>query len=278
MKTTIIAIDVSNFAHKEYFGSGGNVASSIVRKARGALAKTPNSHVYLAYDCEGPTFRHNIFEGYKAGREKTDDTRRIKEAIQESKMLAHSAGLHTIQHEGYEADDVLASLARQGRVREENVMLVSADKDLYTLLQYNGVRLFKFISAIGTCPDQGTLVKFVDEVTEDDVYNKYNVEAFQWTDYRCMTGDSSDKIKGLAGYGPKKAAMILDAFDSLKDMFGNWEEHREGFKEKEAQKFDQFRRDLPLLKKLFHMVDTLDVIRHSKGNNTDEFPRLYNAS
>lgn len=274
---TIIAIDVSNFAYKEYFGSGGNVAQSIVKKARGALCKIPDSHVYLAYDCEGKTFRHAIFEGYKAGRDDDEHKRRIMQAIQESKILAHNAGLHVIQIEQYEADDILASLARQGRVRGESVMLVSEDKDLYTLLQYDGVKLFKFISAMGHDPDFGTLVKFVNEVTEEDVFNKYGVEPFQWMDYRCMTGDSSDKIKGLNGYGPKRAAMILDTFDSLQDMFDNWEEHREGFKDKDAKKFDDFRQELPKLRRLFHMVDSLDVIRHgtTTQGTADEFPDVF---
>ena len=83
-------------------------------------------------------------------------------------------------------------------------------------------------------------------------------------DYRCMTGDSSDNIKGLVGYGPKKSQMILEAFESLDAMFGDWEVNALGFKDAERLKFEQFKNDLPMLRKLFRMVDSLDVLRHDK--------------
>lgn len=260
---TIIAIDVSNFAYKEYFGGSGDVASRIVAKALAIQKKTPEGYVYLAYDCEGKTFRHELYPGYKAGRVDDDHKKAVGDAIRQTKQYAHNAGLQALEFAGYEADDVIASLARQCRVRGERVVVASADKDMYSLLQFDGVTVYKFISVIGVDREAGgLLVKLVDQVTADDVRSRYVVEPFQWTDFRCMTGDPSDNIAGLEGYGPKKAAMILQAYDSLQIMYADWSTNRQYFADKDAEKFDGFRQSLPLLQQLFTMNDSLDVIRH----------------
>jgi len=77
-----------------------------------------------------------------------------------------------------------------------------------------------------------------------------------------MTGDTSDNIAGLAGYGPVKARLILDTFESLDQMFADWETNKLGFSDIERFKFEKFRDDLPRLRELFRMVDNLDVLRH----------------
>jgi len=258
--TTVIAIDISNFAYKQYH-AGGNVATAIVQKARGAMTHFRDSVAYLCYDSK-PTFRHKLFPEYKGKRKPSEDKVKIEMAIEESKPIAVAAGVHVVEHEGYEADDVMASIARQCRLRNENVMLVSADKDMYPLLMYDGIQLFRFIGSQGWDSMLGMKIRFIDEVLESAIYKKYKVECWQWLDYRCMTGDASDNIAGLAGYGPVKSRLILDTFESLDQMFGDWETNKLGFSDQERIKFEIFRNELPRLRELFRMVDTLDVLRH----------------
>jgi len=257
---TAIAIDASNFAYKQFY-AGGNVATAIVQKARGAKTHFRDGQAYLCYDSK-PTFRHKLFPEYKGNRKPSDDKAMIESALEESKPIAAAAGINVIEHDGYEADDIMASIARQCRLRNEDVMLVSADKDMYPLLMYDGIRLFNFIASRGWDSMLGMKVEFVDEVLEAKIVEKYRVECWQWIDYRCMTGDSSDNIAGLKGYGPVKARLILDTFESLDAMFEDWETNKTGFADKERIKFEVFRNELPRLRELFRMVDSLDVLRH----------------
>lgn len=264
-RNKVVCIDASHLAYREYFGSGGdaNVARRIVSKAAAMSRRDERVHTYLAFDSEEPSFRKAIYPEYKAGRSKNaDDKRRIEEALVEARMLAYQAGVHVAYRSGYEADDLIASITRQSRIRGEIVGIISSDKDFFSLLMYEDVFLYDTITSIGHDPHVGTLVKVGKQTNGEDVWRRYGVEPFQWCDFRCMTGDKSDNIKGVAGYGPVKARQVLDIYETLDQMFDDWDLARRGFSEADAVKFDAFRKELPVLRQLFRMVDSLDVLEH----------------
>ena len=260
---TVIGVDASNFACKQYYGDREHDAGQcMLAKFNGARMLFPDAVIYLAFDTKPPTFRHELYPEYKGNRRwNPDDRKKIHDALDYVKFHSRNAGLIVVEAPGHEADDVLASLARQCRMRRETVHLVSEDRDFYTLLMYDGIRLWKFIESKGI-RGYGLEVILTGETTESDIVKKFDVECWQWIDFRCMCGDSSDNIKGLNGYGPKRSRLILQSFDSLDKMYSNWDEFRAWFSDEDANKLDQFRKELPTLRRLFRMVDNLDVIRH----------------
>ena len=254
----IYAIDVSAMAYRE-FGGGRNIETAIVTKAL-SLSRRPDAVVYLAFDSR-PTFRDAMFPEYK-NRPMTEARQTVRNAIQVAEMMSRQNGLRVAKADGYEADDVLASIARGGRVRNEPVSIISGDRDLIPLLQFRGVQLFSKISSIGYDDTVGRLVQLEGEQTAADVAERYGVSVGQWVDFRCLVGDAGDNIKGVPGVGEKTAAGILQVFESLDNMFADWSTHREWASDSLAPKLDALKERLPFVRKLFRLADDLNVLNH----------------
>ncbi|TGD75237.1 flap endonuclease [Mangrovimicrobium sediminis] len=172
-----------------------------------ALAQThPDLHVAAAFDESlGSCFRNEIFPGYKASRELPDEALAFQ--LQACRELTERAGVPCFGGPRYEADDYLASLARLAREQGLPVTVLTRDKDLGQLLQHAEDRWWDFAA-------QRSLDAAGFEA-------QFGVAPRQFADYLALVGDAVDDIPGVPGIGPKTAAALLQAYDSLEGIADN---------------------------------------------------------
>ena len=155
----------------------------------------------VCFDAPGPTFRYKLFERYKATRKPIDED--LKSQLALSCEMASAMGFSCAQLPGWEADDLIATLARRGRERGADVVIVSGDKDALQLID-DHVRVLN--EAKGTMLDDAAVVA------------KFGVHPAQVGDYLALTGDSSDNVPGVPGIGPVGAVKLLSRFGSLEAL------------------------------------------------------------
>ncbi len=167
------------------------------------LDKEKVENVIISFDLKAPTFRHKITETYKANRPQAPDE--LISQIEPVKEYFRKLKIPEVSIPGFEADDVLATLAENLKQKHE-VVIVTSDKDFCQLVDER-VTLFDPFSE-----------KTIDEKR---VKEKYGVTAEQFSDYLALVGDQSDNIPGVKGIGPKGASQLLNRFPRLDDIFDN---------------------------------------------------------
>ncbi|WP_407540606.1 DNA polymerase I [Deinococcus radiomollis] len=165
------------------------------------LARQKSNQVIVVFDPPVRTFRHEQFEGYKAGRAEMPTD--LSAQINRIRELVDAVGLPRLEEPGYEADDVIATLTRMAEGTGMQVRIVTSDRDAYQLLDDHVKVIANDFSLIGPA----------------EVLEKYGVTVRQWVDYRAMTGDASDNIPGARGIGPKTAAKLLQEYGSLEGIY-----------------------------------------------------------
>ncbi len=162
------------------------------------------SHLVVTMDSIGPTFRHELYGEYKANREKTPDDLRAQIPMIEEILLA--AGVPVLRKNGFEADDLIATIARKAERRQLHSVIVSSDKDLLQLVGGS-------ISAIR--PKKGEMAPY----DRDTVFEEFGIWPEQIVDYLSLIGDSSDNVPGVRGIGPKGAVKLLTAYGTLEGVY-----------------------------------------------------------
>ena len=159
---------------------------------------------YMAFclDRKEPGFRHQIYPDYKANR--TEMPEDLQKQVPYVRRIIDSLGIPAYDFEGFEADDVIGTLAEYGRTHDLNVVIVSGDKDFGQLV--------------------GPRVSIYDPMKEvvldpEGVRGKMGVPPELVTDYLALVGDSSDNVPGVLGIGPKGAVKLLTEFGSLDDIY-----------------------------------------------------------
>jgi DNA polymerase-1 len=170
----------------------------------------------VCLDPPGPTFRHEMFEEYKAHRPETPED--LIQQIPKIKEFLKIMNVPIYEVEGYEADDVLATLAKKTEGQGMKAVIVSSDKDLLQLVSDKVVTLSERM---------GHKVIY----TPEKVKEKYGIKPEQIRDFLGLVGDTSDNIPGIKGIGPKTASKLLDEFGSLEALL----EHPEALKSKKQQ-------------------------------------------
>src|SRR6056297_195234 len=167
-------------------------------------------HIAVAFDLKGPTFRHEEYEDYKAGRKKTPDE--LIPQIDLIKDVLRSLNIPIIEKEGYEADDVIGTLAVKGEKEGMEVIIVTGDRDALQLVSDH-------IKVMYTKKGITDIVIF----DQGKVKEKYELEPEQLIDMKGLMGDSSDNIPGVPGIGEKTAIKLLKEFDSMENVLENIE-------------------------------------------------------
>ena len=160
----------------------------------------------IAYDLKAPTFRHKMYADYKAGRHAMPDELRAQMPV--SREFAEMLGLHILDMEGYEADDILGTLAAMAEADPEDCMayLLTGDKDS---LQLISPRVHVLLAGNNATTD-------MDEAA---FIEKYGVRPDQFVDVKALMGDSSDNIPGVPGIGEKTALKLISEFGSLDGIY-----------------------------------------------------------
>lgn len=200
------------FINRPLINSKGNNTSAIfgfVKTLEEVLKKENPDFIGVAFDVHGPTFRHEAFPEYKAQREETPDG--IKFAVPVIKEVLAAYNIPVLGCEGYEADDVIGTLATQAKgIDDLETYMMTPDKDYGQLVSGN-VRMYK------PRHDGG-----YDILGEEDIKQKYGIQnTKQVIDLLGLMGDSSDNFPGCPGVGEKTAVKLITEFGSIEGLLAN---------------------------------------------------------
>ena len=159
----------------------------------------------------GHSFRDQVFKDYKATRAKMPDDLRIQ--MSRIRQLVDAFGFPRIELEGYEADDILGSLAQQAVQKGFGVKIITGDRDL---LQLVDERIIVNLS--------GAKLSEAKDYTSSEVFHYLGVRPDQVVDYKALVGDHSDNIPGVQGIGEKTACSLLEKYGTLDEIYNHLEE------------------------------------------------------
>lgn len=185
------------------------------------------THCAIAFDRPTPTFRHLEYEEYKANRESSPDELRVQ--FKRIRELVDAFGIPSFEMDGFEADDILGTLARLATDQDIDTIILTGDTDEVQLIT----------GRVKTLLTRGM---FSDTVLYDEnkVYERYGVTPSQIADFKGLKGDTSDNIPGVPGIGDKTAAKLLQQFGSVEGIYEHLDEVtppriQEKLREHEAQ-------------------------------------------
>ncbi len=176
-------------------------------------SQTPQ-YLAIAFDRPEPSFRHQVYTKYKADRQPTPEDF-IPDLANLQEILACS-DLRVISAAGYEADDVIGTIARQARDAGCQVKIVTGDRDLFQLVDTNIKVLYLDRNAIRDAETGSYL-----EIDAVGVEAKLGVKPSQVVDYKALSGDKSDNIPGVTGIGEKTAIKLLKEYETLEMIYAN---------------------------------------------------------
>src|SRR5512132_1750065 len=220
MPPTLYLIDGHALAYRMYFaltaGGGGSQrwqtskgehtagTYGFVRELMRIIEQEKPDYIAVAFDT-GKTFRDKIFPAYKGTRAKMPDD--LSPQIARIRELVDAFNIPRLEMEGYEADDVLGSVARLAAEQGLGVKIITGDRDL---LQLVNARTAVYLAG----DDQ-------NYITAEDVVRKLGVRPEQVVDYKAIVGDKSDNIPGVNGIGEKTAVSLIEKFGTLDNIYAH---------------------------------------------------------
>ena len=214
----LMLIDGNSLAYRAFFALPESIAtadgfptnalyglSAMVIKV---LIDERPSRVIVCWDAPGRTFRKERYEDYKAGRAATPDL--LKEQSPHFRPLMAAFGFTNTELVGFEADDVIGTLATIADAAGERVTILTGDRDALQLVNDS-------VSVLAT----GRGVTDVTRYTPEKVEERYGVTPEQMTDYRGIVGDSSDNLPGVPGIGEKGAAQLIQKYGTLDEVLAH---------------------------------------------------------
>lgn len=183
------------------------------------LEKDRPDAVAVALDAPGKTFRHAEYSEYKGTRRETPDE--LRSQLKVSRDLIAALGIPSFEVTGFEADDVVGTIAKHAKSHGYRTTIVTGDLDALQLVDED-VRVM-------------TMKQGVTEVVfygPQDVINRYGFEAIHVPDYKSIVGDTSDNIPGVPGIGEKGATQLIQQFGTIENMLEHWDEVEPKFQKK----------------------------------------------
>jgi DNA polymerase I len=221
-KPTLLIIDGHSLAFRAFYalnpanfrtpdGQHTNAVHGFISMLLNLLEGEKPTHLAVAFDISGPSFRAVEYPEYKGNRGETPEefigqTELLEEAMQ-------AMNIRTLTKKDYEADDILASMADQASDAGYRVLVVSGDRDTFQLIGDNTTILY---------PVKG--VMNLARMNDDAVLEKYGIHAKQYPDLAALVGETSDNLPGIPGVGPKTAAKWLQAYGDLETVLSKADE------------------------------------------------------
>jgi DNA polymerase I len=237
-------VDGSSYIHRAFHavrnlsnskGLPTNAIFGFSRMLLKLLGDKKPEHIAVVFDAKGPTFRHALYDQYKATRPPAPEDLVVQ--FPYIRAIVQGLGLAVIEKEGYEADDIIGTLARRGEEQGYKIMVVTGDKDFRQILSPS-VMLWDTMK---------------DKVTSYETFREeYGLEPGQMIDVMGLSGDSSDNVPGVPGVGEKTAIDLVKQFGTLEKVLENSRHVRRA---KLKENLAQAREDALLSKKLV----TLDL-------------------
>ena len=219
MSKRLLLIDGHSMAYRAFYAlpaenfttAGGQHTNAIYGFATmllSLLSSEKPTHVAVAFDVSRKTFRSEIFPEYKANRAKTPDEFRSQMSYLHE--LVSAFGISTFEIEGYEADDILATIAKRAESEGAEVLICTGDRDSFQLVNDKTTVLY---------PKRG--VSDLARMTPAAVAEKYGMSPSQYPDFAALRGDPSDNLPSVPGVGEKTASKWIIEFGSLKELIAN---------------------------------------------------------
>lgn len=215
-KKTLVIIDGHAIIHRAYHAlppmttKDGQMVNAVYGFASMLLKVRENlkpSHLVVTFDVSKDTFRSEMYTEYKAHREKADDE--LYEQVPLIKDLLRAANVDIYEKEGYEADDVIGTIATEMESTVDRVIIVTGDKDMLQLVDNDTIEVFLLKKGLS---------EFI-LYNEDKMQAAYGFEPIQMIDFKALRGDSSDNIPGIKGIGEKTAKKLIEAFGTIDAMY-----------------------------------------------------------
>lgn len=214
MPGTVVLLDTNGLIYRAFYalpylttatGRPTNAVYGLTAMVLKVLEEEKPAYIGAAFDRPAPTFRHKQFKAYKAHREAMPEDLRPQMAL--SKDVLNALRIPIFETDGFEAEDVIATIAAQALERGLNALIVSGDLDTLQLVR-PGVRVMVTSRGIS------------DTVVYDEakVRERYGFDPPQLPDYKSLRGDSSDNIPGVPGIGEKTASALIQQFGSVEAL------------------------------------------------------------
>ncbi len=216
----ILLIDGNNLAYRAFYALPETIATSSGTSTNAVLGFTsmllklieeenPDS-IICAFDSKGPTFRHDMFKDYKINRKKMPDG--LARQFPLIKEVLEAFNIIVLEKPGYEADDIIATIAKDVYEDYEDIYIITGDKDILQLVSEK-------IKVIANKKGITDTVVYDEKKVEE----KYGIGPKRIKDFLALMGDSSDNIPGIPGIGPKTARKLLNEYQDLDGIFKNIE-------------------------------------------------------
>ncbi len=250
MSDHLYVIDGSAFAYRSFFairsltdstGRPTNAVFGFTRILMKILREHDPSHIVVAFDAPGKTFRADMYPAYKANR--TAMPEELVSQLPLIESVVDAFGIPKLRVPGVEADDVMGTLARQGDAAGMQVVLVTSDKDVLQLVT-GRVRVYD--------PYRGDSGMWYDR---EAVIERYGVPPEHVIDLLGLMGDSSDNVPGVHGIGEKTARKLLETYGSLEGLYG----HLDELKGKQKERIEQYRDSAFLSRELVTIHKDVDL-------------------
>jgi DNA polymerase-1 len=217
----LLLIDGNSLAYRAFFalpesitttaGFPTNALYGLAAMMVKVLGDETPGRVIVAWDPPGKVFRHDQYPEYKAGRRETPDL--LREQTRWFRPLMEAFGFRNTEIAGFEADDVIGTLARRASEAGQTVTILTGDRDALQLVDER-------VSVLAT----GRGVTDTTLYTPERVEERYGVGPALMTDFRGLVGDSSDNLPGVPGIGEKGAATLLNRYGTLDEVLANAQE------------------------------------------------------
>jgi DNA polymerase-1 len=215
----VLLIDGHSMAYRAFFalpaenfttaqGQHTNAIYGFATMLLSLLTAEKPTHIAVAFDVSRKTFRSEIFPEYKANRAKTPDEFRSQMSYLHE--LVSSFGITSFEVDGYEADDIIATIAKQAEREDAEVFICTGDRDSFQLVNEKTTVLY---------PKRG--VSDLARMTPQAVQEKYGMSPEQYPDFAALRGDPSDNLPSVPGVGEKTAAKWIVEYGSLHELIAN---------------------------------------------------------
>jgi len=214
---TLVLLDAHAILHRAYHalpdfsspsGEPTGALYGVVAMLLKIIEELKPDYITACFDLPEPTYRHDAFEGYKAKREKTEDS--LVTQINRSRDIFEAFGIRIYEHPGFEADDMLGTIALQTKkIKDLDVIIASGDMDTLQLAEKMRVKVY-------------TLRKGIKDTIMYDakaVLDRFGFKPLLIPDYKGLRGDPSDNIPGIVGIGEKTATELITTFGSIEDIY-----------------------------------------------------------
>lgn len=214
---TLLAIDGNSILNRAYYGirpltnKDGLYTHAVYGMINIILKHLEGirpDYAAVAFDLKSPTFRHKMYDGYKATRKGMPEELAVQ--LPYAKKCCEALGLHLLELEGYEADDILGTCSRIAEDEGVFAKVLTGDRDSLQLITDKTAVL---LATTGDTVEYG----------EKQFFEKYGVKPGQFVDVKALMGDSSDNIPGVRGIGEKTALKLISDYGSIDGIYGNFD-------------------------------------------------------